>query len=565
MRSWPILVLLALVATALLVIPSLGGFASEPVLPPRETESAASAARSSPAVGSPEGAASTAVPTGTVAMRTRLPQPPNGNLADAPTACIQVVDHATERPLVGAIVRRVETGGEIAFTDERGLAAVPLREAEQLAVVVDGYLLRMVPTRLGSTEAEPQVARLVPDTFSLRQRLHFDAPAGSDLGEVLVRFRPATGNPPVRPPMAASETVLQRAWMEHTLLAGRPVCADVPIQLGSFNEDRAHRLTDGAEVRFVGPGEFVVEVATTGGLVGRAALRLAPGAAARPPLRVALQPGVFLAGTVVGAGSAQPIAGTTVRLQGGDPLGLVATTGADGAFRLGPLWPERVHLMVRHGDHEPLLHGPLQPPHADLRLVLQPLPQSTLRGRVRLRPDLQPLAGATVSWQPSGSAAIAAVAGADGTFVLRATGTQPARLAVQAPGYLPYAELVEPGAPFADYDLWPAVMSVRLAKGLSALLEGIVVDANGIPVANAAVRWTPARLATPEVGPGRRVLEGAVLELPLGTTTGADGSFVVETNHFGPGRLSLATAPFEQGLEVEAIAGKSQNGLKLTQ
>jgi hypothetical protein len=56
-----------------------------------------------------------------------------------------------------------------------------------------------------------------------------------------------------------------------------------------------------------------------------------------------------------------------------------------------------------------------------------------------------------------------------------------------------------------------------------------------------------------------------VLELPLGTTTGADGSFVVETNHFGPGRLSLATAPFEQGLEVEAIAGKSQNGLKLTQ
>jgi hypothetical protein len=63
--------------------------------------------------------------------------------------------------------------------------------------------------------------------------------------------------------------------------------------------------------------------------------------------------------------------------------------------------------------------------------------------------------------------------------------------------------------------------------------------------------------------PGRRVLEGAALELPLGARTGSDGAFRLETNAFGPGRLVLAGST--RGLDVTATAGQTTTGLRLQQ
>lgn len=502
----------------------------------------------------------------TVATRTIAGKTSTEGIADSVTACIRVLDLADQTPIAGAAVRRVQGGTEVGFTDERGLVSLPLKQAEQLAVIADGYLLRMAPTQLGTTEAEPQRVQLARDAWSMVRQFEFVGRDGRAAGEAFVRFRPqkaAGGKAAVVGPVTES-AALQRAWSEHLLLATQSVCADVPVQLGTWSQDRVHRLAHRAAVRFAAAGEFLAEVATTTGLVGQATFRLeATQTGNQPPIRIALEAGAYVAGIVVGGG--QPLAGAEVTLQGGEPLGLLATTGDDGRFRLGPLPRGEATLHVRHGDHQPLAFGPVAADASGVRVVLQPLPKSTLRGRVRSRPDLQPIAGARLSWSPNGAAVVTANAAADGTFQLAATGGQAARLLVSAPGYLPYAELVEPGSPFAEYDLWPASPEVRLAKGLSARLVGIVVDAQGRAMPGVSVRWIPVR-PTPPVGmPGRRTLDGGSLELPLVISTGTDGAFQIETNQFGPGRICLAEAgpSATGGVETEAVAGASKDGLRL--
>lgn len=559
-------VFVLLVAAVLAAVAALVWWPSGDDTPPlagAPPANAVSGANESPAAAAAPGPppAPTAAVANAVATRLQVPEPSTEGLADQPTACLLVVDHDGGRALAGAAVRRVQGGAELAFSDERGLASVPLKQPEQLAVVLDGYLLRMAPTTPGSTEAEPQRVALVRDRWSLRRRFVFPGDAGPP-GEVLVRFRPQAGSgADAGPP--AGDAVLQRAWTEHTLLGSRPVCADVPVQLGTWSEDKVHRLGDGAEVRFAAAGEFTIEAATTAGEVGSASFRIEPGRIDGEAIRVALARGEFVAGTVVGG--LQPLAGATLTLQGGEPLGLCATTGADGAFRFGPLRKGRATLLVRHGDHLPLAYGPVEAPASGVRIVLQRLPQSTLRGRVRSRPDLRPVAGAQVSWTPVGGAVVTATTGPDGAFQLAATGEQAARLVVAAPGLLPYAELVTPGAPFADFDLWPNTTAVRLAKGLSAVLAGTVVDAAGRALPGVSVRWIPARPTPPIGAPGRRVLDGGALELPLIVATGPDGAFVLETTQFGQGRLCLAedgpAAP--GGVPAEAVAGATKDGLRV--
>jgi hypothetical protein len=169
-----------------------------------------------------------------------------------------------------------------------------------------------------------------------------------------------------------------------------------------------------------------------------------------------------------------------------------------------------------------------------------------------------------VVWQPEGADPVAATTGADGEFLLQATGKQPARLTVTAVGHLAYTELVNPGAPFADYDLWPGNADARVTAGVSALLEGVAVDAAGVPVADVDVQWTPAQPPAAALPTGRRVLAGGAVLLPRSVRTGPDGSFRLETTAFGPGRLHVAGAPF-RGVDATAVAGAATNGLRIPQ
>ena len=107
----------------------------------------------------------------------------------------------------------------------------------------------------------------------------------------------------------------------------------------------------------------------------------------------------------------------------------------------------------------------------------------------------------------------------------------------------------------------PTVLAVLEVMGVTEV-EGDHVTSE--TVANAAVRWRPAS-PTGGVGiPGRSVLEGASLLLPGVATTDSSGAFVIETNQFGGGSVSLQKNP-SQAVMTTAVAGQTKNGLELRQ
>jgi|GEM_PF-6618952 len=502
-----------------------------------------------------------ALPAGVVATRAEAVDIDPGALADRPTVCLRVIDHSNEQPISGAAVRRLLTGADLSFSDDRGVALVALEDPAQLSVVAEGYLLRLAPARPGSDEQDPQVVRLVRDTWSNVRRFAFVDPDGAPVEDVFVRLRDAAGAQPVdNGRLATMEPVARRAWSEHLMMASRAVSRDQHVHAGAADEHVYRHSGEVLVVRFVASAEYVLEATTPAGLVAAAKVRVSAGA--EPPVQVVkMVAGGFISG-VVRDTSGAALADAMVTLQGGDPLGLAATSGADGSFTIGPLLRRPSTLLVRHGVHKPIAVEGVLVPSEGQQLRLEPLSRTPLRGRVRARPGLQPIRGATVIWQVAGGGAITSQTGDDGTFELQAAGDVAARLVIQAPRFITYAELVDPGAPFTEYDLLPAVPALRVARGLTATLEGVVFTASALPLAGVSVRWRPSTAPVNPGLPGRRVLEGAALDLPDVIKTGADGAFVLETSRFGPGVLTVSGArPIT--LSVTAVAGQRRQGIEL--
>ena len=69
-----------------------------------------------------------ALPAGVVATRTEAADIDPGALADRPTVCLRVIDHSNEQPIAGAAVRRLLTGADLSFSDDRGVALVALED-----------------------------------------------------------------------------------------------------------------------------------------------------------------------------------------------------------------------------------------------------------------------------------------------------------------------------------------------------------------------------------------------------------------------------------------------------
>lgn len=573
MRS-PVLVLvvLLLVAAAVWMFASGGGADRPPVVPtPAASPEASTPAGTNASPQDPKPTKSstasvtngTGLPQGVEARRTRPADVPEEPLADSPTAWLRIVDHATGAPVVGAPLRRLRGGVELGFSDERGLMALPLKGPEQGAVIVDGYLMRMAPVRLGSTEQAPQELRLVRDEWSFVQTFRFLGTDGSPIaGDVFVRMRLAYTTKPdalKRSPVPAGDAVLERAWVEHTMIAAQPVCADEPVYLGTFVEQNSLQLVDGGRLRFLLACEYHLEAATTTGQVGSVEFTVGKDAA---PVAVTLQAGSYLTGQVRVADDQRLLVGALVEIQNGDPLGLVATTGEDGSFRLGPLRSREYYLNISHPEVDPMAHGPVVAPSEGIEIVLRGFPRALLRGRVRARPDLKPLAAAVVFWKgEDGRPPLVGKTAADGSFELRVPMGGRGQLGVQANGHVSYIELVDAGAEPADYDLWPADRATRVEAGLTAVFEGVVVQADGTPAAGVTVRWQAATKTPQAPFNGRRVLEGGVLALPLSATTAEDGTFRIETLQFGRGRLAIDGS--DQGLDAEAQAGTITDGLRL--
>jgi hypothetical protein len=539
-----------------------GGHAPAPDAGPGAGDAAATAptpASGGAAAGSGGRAPAPAAGAPTAAAAQAPPDP----LADRPTACLRAIDRDAGGPLAGVAVHRCKDSSAIAFTDDRGLAPVPLVGPEQLALPAPGYLTRMVPTRLGSSEREPQDVPMVRDVWSIARTLALRTADGRPVAEARVRIQPVAARRHIPNPVPNADAAGQRAWIENSNVARIGVPSEFVPAAGAIAPVTVRTCADGGTLRFEAEGEYAIVAATADGRLARATYRAtATPRTGGPDVALAFAPGAALRGRVVDP-AGRPIAGATVTATTEQPDPPTATSGEDGAFVLAPLFAgEPAPLHVRHGLHQPAVVESLRAPADDVVVTLTPLPQSPLRGRVRTRPGLQPLAQAAVVWQPEGADPVAATTGADGEFLLQATGKQPARLTVTAIGHLAYTELVNPGAPFADYDLWPGTADARVTAGVSALLEGVAVDAAGAPVADVDVQWTPAQPPAAALPTGRRVLAGGAVLLPRSVRTGPDGSFRLETNAFGPGRLHVAGAP-ERGVDATAVAGAATNGLRI--
>lgn len=491
-------------------------------------------------------------------------EPPREPLADRPTACLRAIDRDSGAPLDGVPVYRCKDGTAIAFTDERGLAPVPLPGPEQLALPAPGYLTRMAPTRPGSSESAPQDVPMVRDAWSIARTLALRAADGSAVAEARVRIAPKVARRHIPSPVPENDAVGQRAWVENSNVARIGVASEFVPAAGAVAPVTVRTCADRSVLRFEAEGEYALVAATADGRLARATYRAtATPRTGGPDVALAFAPGAALRGRVVDP-AGRPIAGATVTASTEQPDPPTATSDADGAFVLAPLFAgEPAPLHVRHGLHQPAVVDSLRAPADAVVLTLTPLPQSPLRGRVRTRPGLQPLAQAAVVWQPEGGDPIAATSGADGEFLLQATGKQPARLTITAVGHVAYTELVSPGAPFADYDLWPGTVEARVAAGVTALLGGVAVDAAGAPLADVDVQWTPTQPPAAALPTGRRVLAGGALLLPRSVRSGPDGGFGLETMAFGPGRLHVAGSP-ERGVDATAVAGRATNGLRIT-
>lgn len=545
-------------AVAVFVVSSGGGDAPSP----DGIADVAPAANSQPAGAPGERDASASAATATALEPQRVPV----DLATEITAVLSVIDTTSGMPVEGAAVYRMrgaENESAIAYSDARGIAPLPLSKPSQLMVAKAGYLLRMAPTQLGSTAESPQQARLVRDTISARGKFRFRRPDGSSPDDVCVVVRPTRADKqdqpmPEKARVADEET--QRAWREQRTLAAVRAVPELHVQLGFHNAAFVHVLRADDEIAFVEGGAFAIEAATPDGFCKSFVVDTAN--FGNGAIDVVLQQGAQLRGAVRFQGGG-PAEGAWIEIDGGDPLRLVARSGADGTFVIGPLADGERRLRIRHRDSEAATFGPFAPTSfAEIALVA--LPRESIRGRIVAAGDGKPIRGASASLLEQDGNPLVVPADDEGYFAAVVRGADAIRMNAGAEGFLTHSELVSPGTPSVAVELWPAAQERRLELGLTSLLSGVVVDANNAPMPRIGVRFVPD---SPDIAsPGRRLLAGGALSLPQAITTGADGSFVLEVATFGGGLVQAidGTSSQANGVRVDAQRGKVATGLRVT-
>ncbi|GDY01396.1 hypothetical protein LBMAG49_07250 [Planctomycetota bacterium] len=490
------------------------------------------------------------------------------------TACLKVVESGTGAPISGAAVYRFDEriqSAPITYTDVLGLASLPLKKPEQLIVASSGYLLRLAPTQLGSSPQNPQQVQLLRDRYSLRVSFRFVMPNGEPAEEVLARFTPLVPQQGNELPLPASllnqDEVAKRAWLEQRIIASARPVPEVHVQVGQYNQQQVFVFGAEEDVSFAAASLMQLEAATRSGFVAKATFD--PAAASAEPMTIRLLAGRAIDGYVRSAVTGAPVAGAEIATKDSEPLQLTAISDAAGHFVLTPLANGMVTLTIRHRDHEIGFLGPLAAGSSDVQVLLALLPKGSLRGRVRGRPTLQPIAFARVSSPVQGAAPDLAIADQDGYFVLRGSVKQTVRVVIIAEGYQPYSELLEPGAPLLDFDVWPADTAVRVRAKMTASVIGVVLDGNGIRRPGATVRLIPDQpLPLPEL-PHRRVLIGSTLMLPTSVSSGPDGRFEIETQCPGPCTLMIfdplnSSGPPRMSKRVELQLGESLRDIELT-
>jgi hypothetical protein len=512
------------------------------------------------------------------AAPTRSPVEPQPDLAALPTVKVRLRDAHSGEPVAAACAFDAQGTRALGVADAAGELALPLLPGGRVMFVADGYFTKLVQPgdddaaalQAGVTKPTSVAVDLLRDDYTLPVTLQF-VDGGGAAPTSAVRFvircldevPPTAGSfPRARLPQGAKiEREVAEAWQRHVLLAQVLPSELANLHLGALGQGQSFTALGSTRLRFVDSGTYRVEaIAPEASLAGSLDFRVAQGNAG--PIVVQLTPGRFLRGIVLDANSQAPIAGALVRVAVEGLALPPAETSAAGTFALGPVALPSAPVRVtsrRHLDLEASVAV-----GTEQRLLLTPRPTRAVQGVVRLRPTLQPIAGAEVALREAGVVDVAAKTGADGGFRLVTVAAAP-ELLVRAPGCLTWLEAIHDPVDSYVCDLWPADASARVAAGLTAVVEGRVQASDGKPVAGIPVQLFTDDLQMPEGIAGRAVLEGHLLPLRPLVITGDDGAFTLEWGRGGPVRLVVTdgVTTAADGVPITLVLGQHTRDIVL--
>jgi large repetitive protein len=331
---------------------------------------------------------------------------------------------------------------------------------------------------------------------------------------------------------------------------GRPIPSARGIlglrnSLGAAGELQAHAGDDGV-LRFPAAGIATYHIAASAEGYAPATRWLVVGD--RRGLawraRIALEPGVVVEGRVVDAGG-RPVAGAEVtarpapratthapyRPRPPDPMRPPAVTDDDGRFRYPVPAGQALILRARHRAHAEGTSAPVVAARP-IFVTIEVGAGRALTGRV-VDTTGRPVAGAQVTdAEGEGRPLHVASSDADGRFALPGIDARRRQVLLRAEAGGARSRPVLVALPAA----FDAPIEIVLADDLH--IAGTVVDAAGVPVADAVVTYR--RDGDPDVRPDPRPV--AVLEPILAGETRADGDGRFSITGLAPGEYQLAAA-----------------------
>ena len=446
----------------------------------------------------------------------------------------RMVDLVTMEPIVGGRIYDVRTGAVLALTGADGDAELVGEYLNTLVFGADGYLsehyfdrpeaVRLIRDAWSSSGHLPIFMRA--DTLTLPHELRFLAVDGGPAKGVvfhLVAVEPGT-------PSASelgTDPEMQAAWDRHVLLN--------TIDRRDFTPEFLHFGHRGPQTEFTADGESVVRFAFSGRyrLEARAGdqfrrqdieVRAARGGVTT----VQLQRGRFFGGTLLRRSDDQPVVGAHIILLRGRVLVADGRSDYAGRFELGPMEAEGLELRVEHPGMETLTLDQVFPGGVTATVYhLVPKESRFVKGVVLRRSDRVPIAGATVRLTDGTSTLATRETDGQGRFVLNSAELEP-HLTIEAEGYRDYVETLNANGVERQFELIPSVARVRFETGLTALVEGSVLDAAGNPLPGHVISISPVDRAPPQGFAERRILRGGTLPRPSRVESGEAGEFRFE-------------------------------------
>ena len=461
---------------------------------------------------------------------------------DADLLRYRMVDLATMEPIVGGRIYGVRTGELLAVTGADGDADLVGGYLNTLVFGADGYLSEHFfdrPEAVRVLREAWEAAEHVPifmreDTLTLPHTLHFVAVDGTPAQGVAFNLTAVEAG--TSPLLQGADPETQAAWDRHVLLntIDRRDFTPENLHFGPRGPRSEFTADVEAVVRFSVPGRYRLD-ARAGEQFRRQDIEVRRGGTTT----VQLQVGRFFGGVLLRRGDEQPVVGARVTLRQGPEIVANGRSDFAGRFELGPMPPDASELRIEHPGMETLTQDPVFPGGAAAVYHLVPKASRVVVGVVRGRGDGLPIVAATVRLTDGVSTLERGETDAQGRFSLESAAIEP-HLTIEAEGYLEYVETLNANGVERQFDVIPSSAQDRFTRGLTALVEGTVLDAAGDPLSGHVIKISTEDREPPGGFAVRRILKGGSLPRPTRVESDTAGSFrfewpAAETIHLAAG------------------------------